>query len=68
MNQDIELDIVIPVYNEGPNIRRVLDSFAAIKRTRFRGRLREWSSRSSVQINTLARDRKLRAHISPVDH
>jgi glycosyltransferase involved in cell wall biosynthesis len=36
MNQDIELDIVIPVYNEGPNIRRVLDSFAAIKRTRFR--------------------------------
>jgi dolichol-phosphate mannosyltransferase len=36
LNQDVELDIVIPVYNEGGNIRRVLDSFRAIQRTRFR--------------------------------
>jgi dolichol-phosphate mannosyltransferase len=36
LNQDIELDIVIPVYNEGANIRHVLDSLRSIQRTRFR--------------------------------
>ena len=33
---DIELDIVIPVYNEGANIVRVLDSLRAHVRTPFR--------------------------------
>ena len=31
-----ELDIVIPVYNEGDNIRPVLESFRAHLRTPFR--------------------------------
>jgi dolichol-phosphate mannosyltransferase len=35
MSRDIELDIIIPVFNEGANIHRVLDSFQHIRRTRF---------------------------------
>jgi dolichol-phosphate mannosyltransferase len=35
MSAPIELDIVIPVYNEGQNIQRVLDSFKQLSGTRF---------------------------------